>query len=128
MFMQHVENKTAPFIFLKKFCKLSHTYPTNFLGYNFLVPTLKLKKGIVFLLEAVTLEQHFDSSRKNQRKSSKIQDCYKGKTFNDKWNKLFFNRKESVSFQNKLLKFNDFSLKIKRLDGKALMVLFDGLI
>ena len=45
IFMHRVENKTAPSIFLTKFCKPSHTYPTNFLAQIFLVPTLKLKKG-----------------------------------------------------------------------------------
>ena len=43
--MHHVENKTAASIFLTKFCKHSYPYPTNFLAYNFLVPTLKLKKS-----------------------------------------------------------------------------------
>ena len=52
--MHRVENKTAPSIFLTKFCKPCHLYPTNFLAHNFLVPTLKLKKnvGVEFLLEA----------------------------------------------------------------------------
>ena len=51
--MHRVENKTAPSIFLTKFCEPSHPYPTNFSAHNFLVPTLKLKKvGIEFLLEA----------------------------------------------------------------------------
>ena len=70
--MHLVENKTATFIFLTKFCKPSHVYPINSAN-NLLVPTLKLKKvSIEFLLEAFILEQHFDSSRKNPRKSSKI--------------------------------------------------------
>ena len=43
--MHRVENKTAPSIFLKKFCKLSHAYPTNHSALNFLVPALKLKKS-----------------------------------------------------------------------------------
>ena len=43
--MHRVENKTASSIFLSKFCKLSHSYPTNFSAHNFLVPTLKLKKS-----------------------------------------------------------------------------------
>ena len=43
--MHHVENKTAPSIFLTKFCKPSRAYPTNFLTHNFLVPTLELKKS-----------------------------------------------------------------------------------
>ena len=43
--MYRVENKTAPSIFLTKFCKPSHAYPTNFSAHNFLVPTLKLKKS-----------------------------------------------------------------------------------
>ena len=42
--MHRVENKTAPSMFLTKFCKLSHRYPINFSAHNFLVPTLKLKK------------------------------------------------------------------------------------
>ena len=45
IFMHRVENKTAPSIFLTKFCKPSHPYPTNFSAHNFLVPTLKLKKS-----------------------------------------------------------------------------------
>ena len=52
IFMYRVENKTAPSIFLTKFFKPSHSYPTNFSAHNFLVPPLKLKKvGIEFLLE-----------------------------------------------------------------------------
>ena len=84
--MHPVKNKTTPFIFLTNFCKPSNSYPTNFLALNFLVPTLKLKNvGIEFLLEARYFEQHFDSSKKNTRNSSKILDYYKGKTsFNDK--------------------------------------------
>ena len=51
--MHRVENKTAPSIFLTKFCKPSQAYPTSFLAHNFLVPTFKLKKvSIEFLLEA----------------------------------------------------------------------------
>ena len=69
IFMHCVENKTAPFIFLTKFCKLSHPCPTNFLAHNLLVPTLKVKKK-----KKLNLEQHFDSNRKNQIKSSKIPD------------------------------------------------------
>ena len=42
--MHRVENKTAPSIFLTKFCKPSHLCPTNFSAHNFLLPTLKLKK------------------------------------------------------------------------------------
>ena len=36
IFMHRVENKTAPSIFLTKFCKPSHVYPTNFSAHNFL--------------------------------------------------------------------------------------------
>ena len=43
--MHRVENKTAPSIFLTKFCKSTHVYPTNFSAHNFLVPTFKLKKS-----------------------------------------------------------------------------------
>ena len=43
--MLFVENKTAPSIFLRKFRKPSHAYPTSFSTHNFLVPTLKLKKS-----------------------------------------------------------------------------------
>ena len=35
IFMHRVENKTAPSIFLTKFCKPSHPYPTNFSAQNF---------------------------------------------------------------------------------------------
>ena len=42
--MHRVENKTAPSIFLAKYCKPSHAYPTYFSAHSFLVPTLKLKK------------------------------------------------------------------------------------
>ena len=82
--MHCVENKNAPPIFLRQFFKPCHPYPTSFLAHNFLVPTLKLKKS----RHRVSIrdpEQHFDSTRKNPRKSSKIPDYYKGKTsFNDK--------------------------------------------
>ena len=51
--MHRVENKIAPSIFLTKFCKSSHAYPSYFSAHNFLVPTLKLKKtNIEFQLEA----------------------------------------------------------------------------
>ena len=43
--MHCVEIKTAPSIFLTKFCKPSHPYPTNFWAHNFLVPSSKLKKS-----------------------------------------------------------------------------------
>ena len=43
--MHRAENETAPSIFLTKFCKPSHPYPTNFSAHNFLVPTLKLKRS-----------------------------------------------------------------------------------
>ena len=43
--MHRVENKTAPSIFLTKFCKSSYSYPTHFSARNFLVPTLKLKRS-----------------------------------------------------------------------------------
>ena len=43
--MHRIENKTAPSIFLTKFCKPSHPYPTNFSAHNLLVPALKLKKS-----------------------------------------------------------------------------------
>ena len=45
IFIHRVENKTAPSIFLTKFCKPSHAYPTNFSAHNILVPTFKLKKS-----------------------------------------------------------------------------------
>ena len=45
IFMLRVENKTAPSIFLTKFCKPSRSYPTNFSAHNFLVPALKLRKS-----------------------------------------------------------------------------------
>ena len=41
--MHRLENKTAPSIFLTKFCKPSHAYPTHFSALNFLVLALKLK-------------------------------------------------------------------------------------
>ena len=43
--MHCLENKTARSTFLTKVCKLSHPCPTNFSAHNFLVRTLKLKKG-----------------------------------------------------------------------------------
>ena len=43
IFIHRVE-KGAPSIFLTKFCKPSHPYPTNFVAHNFFVPILKLKK------------------------------------------------------------------------------------
>ena len=43
-FMYRLENKTAPYIFLKIFCKPSHAYQTNSYAHNFLLPALKLKQ------------------------------------------------------------------------------------
>ena len=43
--MLRVENKTAPSIFLTRFCKPSRPSPTNFSTHNFLVPTLKFEKS-----------------------------------------------------------------------------------
>ena len=43
--MHPVENKTAPSIFLTKFCKPYHAYPTIFSAHNFLLSTFKLKKS-----------------------------------------------------------------------------------
>ena len=71
--MHRVENKTVPSIFLTKFCKPSYAYPTNFSAHNFLVPTLKLKKSR-YRVSIRDPEQHFDSTRKNPRKSFKILD------------------------------------------------------
>ena len=45
IFMHRVENKNCTSIFLAKFRKPSHTYPTNCLTHKFLVHTLKLKKS-----------------------------------------------------------------------------------
>ena len=43
--MHRLDYKIAPSIFLTKFQKPSHVYPTNFPSHNYLVPTLKLKKS-----------------------------------------------------------------------------------
>ena len=70
IFIHRVENKTAPSLFLKKFCKPSHTYPASFSAHNFLVPTFKLKKvGIEFLLETCYFGTTF---WQRQKKSSRI--------------------------------------------------------
>ena len=79
IFMHRLGNKTASSIFLTKFCKPSHAYPTNFLAHNFLVPTLKLKKSEYRVSTRGPLQQ------KDPRMSSEIPNYYKGKTsFNDK--------------------------------------------
>ena len=85
--MHRIGNKTAPSIFLTKFCKPSHPYPTNFSARNFLVPTLKLKKNRyrVSIRGPLLWNNILTAAEKNPRKSSKIPDNYKGKTsFNDK--------------------------------------------
>ena len=96
--MQRVENKTACSIFLTKFDKLSHAYSTIFSAHSFLVPTLKLKR-------------------------SKYRVSIRGPLL---WNNVLIaaekNQESQVSLENKLLKFNDFSLKIKGLDDKTLTV------
>ena len=69
IFMHGVENKTAPSIFLTKFCKPSHSHPTNFSAHNFLVTTLKLKKvRIEFLLEARYVGATFSEQQKKTKK------------------------------------------------------------
>ena len=84
--MHRVQNKTAPFIFLTKYCKPSHAYPTNFLAHNFLVPTLKLKNRFIVSIRGLLLWNNIlTAAEKTPRKSSKISNDYKGKTsFNDK--------------------------------------------
>ena len=85
--MDRVENKTAPSIFLTKFCKPSHRYPTNFSTHNFLVPTLKLKKSRyrVSIRGPLLWNDILTAAKKNQESLPKIPDNYKGKTsFNNK--------------------------------------------
>ena len=92
--MHRLDYKIAPSIFLTKFHKPSHVYPTNFPSHNYLVPTLKLKKskGRVSI-RGLLLWNILTAGEKTQKKSSKIPHYYKGKTsFNDKWNKLFLYR------------------------------------
>ena len=84
--MHHVQNKTAPFIFLTKYCIPSHAYPTNCLAHNFLVPTLKLINGFIVSIRGLLLWNNIlTAAEKTPRKYSKIPNDYKGKTsFNDK--------------------------------------------
>ena len=73
--MHRVENKTARWIFLTKFCKPSNAYRTNFSAHYFLVPNLKLKKvSIETLLEARYFGATFSQQQKKTRKSTKIPD------------------------------------------------------
>ena len=66
--MHCVENKTAPSIFLTKFYKPSHAYPTNFSAHNFLLPILKLKKSKYRVFLKV---RYFGTTFLQQQKKSK---------------------------------------------------------
>ena len=45
VFMHQVNSNTAPTIFLNKFKKSSHNYPTNFARNNYSIPPFKLNKS-----------------------------------------------------------------------------------
>ena len=76
--MHRVENKSAPFIFLTKFCKPAHVFPTKFSAHNLLVPTLKLNisKYRVSIKGPLLWNNILTKAEKNPRKSSKIRDYY----------------------------------------------------
>ena len=42
--MHQISTKTAPSVFLSKFKKPSHLYPTRFSNVNYIKPTYKLNK------------------------------------------------------------------------------------
>ena len=121
--MHRVENKTAPSIFLTKFCKPSHPYPTNFSAHNFLVPTLKLKKSKyrVSIRGPLLWNNILTAAEKTQESLPKFRTTIKGKLLS-MTNEINYFWIEPVSLWIKLLKFNYFALKIKGLDEKTLMV------
>ena len=127
--MHRVENKTAPSIFLTKFCKPSHPYPTNFSAHNFLVPTLKLKKSRywVSIRGPLLWNDILTAAEKTQESLPKFRITIKEKLFSMTNEINYFwigniKSKEPISLWIKLLKFNHFALKIKGLDEKTLMV------
>ena len=81
--MHHVENKTTPSIFLTKFCKPSHAYPTNFLAHNFLPPTLQLKKTKyrVSIRGRLRWNNILTAAEKTQESLPKFQTAMKEKLF-----------------------------------------------
>ena len=81
--MHRVENKTAPSIFLAKYCKPSHAYPTNFSAHNFLVPTLKLKKRKyrVSVRDPLLWNNILTTAEKNQESLRKSRTTIKEKLF-----------------------------------------------
>ena len=69
VFMHKIQGKSAPSIFLPKFRKPSHSYPTRFSHLNYIKPTPKLNKckygistedhlsGIIFSVPRITKSQ-----------------------------------------------------------------------
>ena len=45
LFLHRVKNGKAPNVFLSKFLRLSHHYPTSFSQNNYIVPSSKLTKS-----------------------------------------------------------------------------------
>ena len=45
VFMHQINSNTVPTIFLNKFKKPTHNYPTNFAGTNYSIPPFKLNKS-----------------------------------------------------------------------------------
>ena len=45
VFMHHINSNTLPIIFLNKFKRPTHNYPTNFTRTNYSIPTFKLNKS-----------------------------------------------------------------------------------
>ena len=83
IFMHRVENKTAPSIFLTKFCKPSLAYPTKILSHNFLVPTFKLSKSKyrVSIRGPLLWNNILTTAEKNQESLPKFRATIKEKVF-----------------------------------------------
>ena len=73
VFMHQVNSNTVPTIFLNKFRKPTHNYPTNFAGTNYSILTLKLNKSKYRIsIRGPTLWKIFQPIQKKKQQKTNI--------------------------------------------------------
>ena len=80
--MHQVSTKTAPSVFLSKFKKTSHLYPTRFSNVNYIKPTYKLNKCKfrISVRGPYLWNEFLTQTEKKNRKYIQFQDISKAKT------------------------------------------------
>ena len=68
VFMHQINSNTVPAIFLNKFKKPTHNYPTNFARTNYSIPPFKLIEILNFNLRPNVMEKHSNQYRKKSNR------------------------------------------------------------